>query len=85
MAYFSNGSEGECFDEQCGRCKYGQLPCPIALIQMTYNYDQITSKNKGDNTAFQIMDELVKGDGTCTMFEMAKADFEIDPNQMSLF
>ena len=36
MAYFSNGSEGQCFDEQCAICKYGESPCPIAAIQMEF-------------------------------------------------
>lgn len=33
MAYFSNGFEGMVFDEQCCRCKYGRMPCPIAWVQ----------------------------------------------------
>jgi hypothetical protein len=84
MAYFSNGTEGMVFDSQCAKCKYGEKPCPIAFIQMEYNYDQIKSKNKGDDTAFKIMNELVKPDGTCTMYEFAKQDFAIDPNQTKL-
>lgn len=44
MAYFSNGSEGMCFDEQCSRCKYGQMPCPIALVQYKYNYDSCNNE-----------------------------------------
>lgn len=82
MAYFSNGSEGMVFDDQCGKCKFGQSPCPIALAQMTYNYDQHKDQS---GTAKAILDILVKQDGTCTMLEMAKADFEIDPNQLDLF
>ena len=77
MAHFSNGSEGMCFDEQCAKCKYGQAPCPIAWVQLEYNYTQ--SKD-----AREMLDYLVKADGTCTMWEMAKADFAIDPNQLSL-
>lgn len=80
MAYFSNGSEGACFDEQCAKCKYGQSPCPIALVQFMYNYDAANNK-----TATEILDSLVKDDGTCTMWEMAKDDFAVDPNQLKLF
>ncbi len=80
MAYFSNGSEGEVFDEQCSRCKYGDKPCPIALVQTLYNYDACNNK-----VATNILDSLVKDDGTCTMFEMCKQDFFIDKNQMDLF
>lgn len=82
MAYFSNGSEGIVFDYQCARCKFGQSPCPIALIQMEYNYDQHNDKT---GTATKIMDILVSEDGTCSVFEMAKSDFEVDPNQLDLF
>ena len=35
MAYFSNGSEGMCFEDQCAKCKYGQEPCPIAAVQIS--------------------------------------------------
>lgn len=81
MAYFSNGSEGMCFDEQCGRCKFGQSPCPIALVQMEYNYDQIRAQNNGDHTARKILNHLVTDDGVCAVFEMAKADFEIEKRE----
>lgn len=82
MAYFSNGSEGSTFEDQCASCKYGQAPCPVAYIQLTYNYDQVNDKT---GTATEIMNLLVKADGTCTMREMCKQDFAIDPNQLSLF
>lgn len=80
MAYFSNGSEGEVFDHQCGRCKFGDKPCPVAAMQLLWNYDQV-----GNRLAEQIMDNFVKKDGTCTVFEMAKSEFEIDPTQHKLF
>ncbi len=82
MAYFSNGSEGMVFDDQCAKCKLGKKPCPIAFIQLTYNYDQHNDKT---GTSTKIMDMLVKKDGTCAMFKMLKSDLEIDPNQTSLF
>ena len=80
MAYFSNGTEGEVFDEQCSRCKYGDKSCPIAAVQMMYNYDACNNK-----TARNILDTLVKDDGTCTMFEAFERDFGIDPDQLNLF
>jgi len=83
MAYFSNGSEGMVFDDQCAKCKYGMDTCPIAFVQCVYNYDAVNNE-----VATKILDHLVKNDGTCTMYEMAKADlakpFE-DPNQLNLF
>lgn len=80
MAYFSNSSEGAVFDEQCSRCKYGEEPCPIAAVQMIYNYDAVDNE-----VATNILNGLVRQDGTCEMYELAKKDFFIDPNQEKLF
>lgn len=76
MAYFSNSSEGYCFDEQCSRCRYGDMPCPIAWVQMDNNYEACNNP-----VARNILDHLVKQDGTCTMFEMDKKHFSKDPIQ----
>lgn len=70
MAYFSNSSDGAIFDEQCGICKYGDDPCPIAYVQMIYNYDQC--KNQ---VAKRILNDLVSDAGECQMFKMCKKDF----------
>lgn len=64
MAYFSNGSEGMVFNEQCERCRFGEESCPIACIQLVYNYDACNNK-----IATKIMDDLVEQDGTCMMFK----------------
>jgi len=80
MAYFSNSTEGDVFDEQCGRCKYGEKPCPIAFVQTFYNYEACNNK-----TASAILDNLVKNDGTCAMFEMDPKTFALKDNrQMDL-
>ena len=72
MAYFSNGSEGMCFEDQCAKCKYGQEPCPIALVQTLYNYEACNNE-----VASNILNALVKNDGTCTVFELMKSDLKI--------
>ena len=69
MAYFSNGSEGMCFRVECASCKYGEDPCPIAMVQNFYNYDACNNK-----TARAILDMLVKDDGTCEMKKMMEND-----------
>jgi len=79
MAYFSNGTEGMVFDLQCERCKYGKKACPIAYVQIIYNYESCNNK-----IASNILDKLVQNDGVCTMFNEFKLDFEIDPNQLEL-
>lgn len=81
MAYFSNGSEGTVFDDQCAKCKYGKHPCPIAFVQMDFNYDQHNDKT---GTTRKLLNHLVKEDGTCTMWETFKHDLEIDPSQLEL-
>jgi hypothetical protein len=72
MAYFANGSEGECFNDQCAKCIFGEKPCPIAEVQFEYNYDACNIK-----TAREILDVLVKDDGTCTMLNRFKDVLEI--------
>lgn len=79
MAYFSNGSEGEVFDDQCARCKFGQKPCPISAVQMLYNYDACNVP-----VARKILDSLVANSGECAMFKMSPATFAIDTTQIKL-
>jgi len=83
MAYFSNGTEGEAFDDQCGKCKYGMEPYPIAMVQSMYNYDAVNNE-----LATKILGELVKDNGECTTFTLMEKDLAVpfvDPNQTSLF
>ena len=79
MAYFSNGSEGAVFDQECAECKYGQEACPIALVQMTYNYDACNN-----DVATKILDDLVKKDGTCEMKKTFSKDFKVDAQNLKL-
>jgi len=72
MAYFSNGSEGMCFAEQCEQCIFGEEPCPIACVQMNYNYEAC-----GNSVATNILNDLVKNDGTCEMFREFTKELEI--------
>lgn len=73
MAYFPNGSSGEVFDEQCGRCRYGEQFCPIWAVQNIYNYDACNNE-----VATKILNDLVKNDGTCAMFKIDEAHFDKD-------
>lgn len=74
MAYFPNGTSGEVFDEQCGRCRYGQEPCPVYLVQSIHNYDACNNK-----VATAILGALVKQDGSCQMFKLDPEWFGSDP------
>jgi|WetSurMetagenome_2_1015567.scaffolds.fasta_scaffold148707_2 hypothetical protein len=62
MAYFSNGSEGARFEEECSTCPLGEFPCPIAWIQTENNYDACENK-----VATTILNYLVKDNGECAM------------------
>jgi hypothetical protein len=62
MAYFANGCEGEIFDMECCKCKFGQGPCPIALVQNVHNYEAV-----GNPVATEILNSLIKQNGECTM------------------
>lgn len=62
MAYFPNGSSGEIFDNQCAECPLGQGPCPIAAVQLLYNYDQLGDRQEKLQAAMTI---LVDDNGIC--------------------
>jgi len=79
MAYFSKGSEGMCFDEECSTCKYGEEPCPIYNMQLEFNY-----KACNNEVASQILNSLVRNDGTCIMKQMFRKDFYIDTRQSKI-
>jgi hypothetical protein len=68
MAYFSNGTEGMVLDNQCSECIYGEEPCPIALMQLEFNYEQI-----GNTLARRIMDTLIDEKGICQMKKLIDA------------
>lgn len=75
MAYFSNSTEGSVFDYQCSICKYGDKQCPIAMVQVLYNYDACNNE-----VASKILNALVAENGTCAMWKEFQKDFRIDPS-----
>ena len=77
MAYFSNGSEGMAFDDECQECKYGKDPCPIAKVQSLYNYDACNN-----DTATKILNDLVEDSGKCKMKEFMLSHTGNHPDQL---
>jgi hypothetical protein len=73
VAYFPNGSAGSVFDEQCGRCRYGDGPCPIWRVQHDHNYSACNNKE-----ARKILDALVSNSGDCSMFKLDETWFGSD-------
>jgi len=80
MAYFANGTEGMAFDEECSTCKYGEIECPIAWVQMNYNYEACNIP-----VARAILDDLVADDGKCAMKAFLEKNKDYNENQLSLF
>lgn len=64
MAYFANSCEGDHLENQCARCPYGKLPCPIYYVQMEYNYDYKIEIVKN------ILDSLIGEDGDCYLLKL---------------
>lgn len=65
MAYFPNGSSGEHLDAQSMTCPVGadpDAPCPVLLVQLTYNYEQHDHPKLKD-----AMNLLINEAGNCQM------------------
>jgi hypothetical protein len=82
MAYFSNGTEGIVLDNQCAVCPVGthpDLPCPVLLVQLAYNYEQL---GKGQDKLREAITYLVDEQGTCLMKKaLEKAHGLPDPDE----
>lgn len=67
MAYFPNGTAGTVLDEQCDKCLLlASDPCPILLVQLNYNYEQLDKEGK-ENKIGELLNCLVDEKGICQM------------------
>jgi hypothetical protein len=80
MAYFSNSTEGMAFYDECAKCKYGTLECPVHYVQNMYNYDACNNE-----VATKILSELVRDDGTCVMRLFLEKYKDYHPDQLRMF
>lgn len=68
MAYFSNGSEGEGYEERyCDRCIHQGNGCTIWLLHQLYNYAECDNPK----SMLHVLIPRSKNDGSneqCTMF-----------------
>lgn len=64
MAYYPNGTSGVIFDKGCVDCLHEELDygCPIAFIQMNYNYSQHDHEK-----VKEILDYLVDQEKGCIL------------------
>lgn len=68
MAYFPNSTAGDVLDAQCGTCPLGDGPCPVLLVQLTYNYDQCDIQKLEE-----AMNILIDEQGKCRVREQIVA------------
>jgi hypothetical protein len=62
MAYFSNSTEGETLEVQCCDCPLGPSGCPVHLVQLLYNYEQLCD---GQEKLKEAMEILIDDKGVC--------------------
>ena len=55
MAYFSSGTEGTALTNECVGCPLFDKGCPIACVQLVYNYDACNNP-----VATKILNDLVE-------------------------
>ncbi len=79
MAYFSNGNEGMCLDDECADCIHGEGPCPIYYVQTNWNYKAANNK-----VAREILDFLVKNSGTCAMKSTFPEHYKVDAQPIKM-
>ncbi|WP_299084951.1 hypothetical protein [uncultured Paraglaciecola sp.] len=83
MAYFSNSSEGGVLDQQCMDCPIADdAPCPILLVQATYNYRQL---DDGNEKLREAMNCLIDDKGNCQMKPILDEQFGGDTKTLQLF
>ena len=85
MAYFSNGAEGEMYEERyCNRCihgpEYDSVPpvdCPILTLHSVWNYDAIDKNRNGRDKKYALEMFIPTGKNgfaeRCKMFVERKA------------
>lgn len=72
MGYFSNGTEGMIYEEQyCQSCVHGDDDdgCPIMMVHLLWNYDQIDEDEKVEmlDTLIPRSDDKLQNE-KCAMF-----------------
>jgi hypothetical protein len=74
MGYFSNGSEGSCYQSQyCDNCVHDvDQSCRVWLLHLTYNYDACKDTERGRALA-EMLNGLIPrdadgGNHECSMF-----------------
>lgn len=67
MGYFSNGTEGEMYQERwCSRCLHHK-GCAVWLLHLLHNYDECNKPDSFLHTLIPCSEEGV-GNEKCTMF-----------------
>lgn len=69
MAYFPNGASAQIFEDQCTLCVMGEAACPVALVQLYYNYEQLA---EGQEKLRAALRSLVTDEGACQVFALLR-------------
>lgn len=75
MGYFSNGTEGDIYEEKyCNKCVHllEQYGCPCLLAHLMWNYEEC---NKPDSVLHKMIPRTADGwNGKCFAFQEAKGE-----------
>ena len=78
MAYFPNGTSGDLYEaEYCSRCVHmdPQTGCPILMLHLLWNYEQLTDHDKQTALDLFIPREGVHN-GACVMFRQEQDEHD---------
>lgn len=72
MGYFSNGTDGDCYQEEfCDKCVHQEGGCAVWQLHLRYNSDQCDKTNAGAALK-DVLDTLIPRPGVfsekCRMF-----------------
>lgn len=85
MAYFPNGSAAEYLDNQCCQCILPEdAACPILLVQLSFNYEQLDSEGKPNKVA-EVMNALINEKGDCQMKPLLDENVDTERLQLQIF
>ena len=79
MGYFSNGTQGICYEEKyCCDCVHYDA-CRVWLLHLDYNYGQFKEENKEIKKILDMfIPQIGLGNGKCTMYYKPKKNEKVD-------
>ena len=78
MAVISNSDEDFLSLEDCAQCVFGDEFCPVAYLQVMFNYDQLK------NEKVKEMLDILLPDARCWFMNNKSEHFKVDARQEQL-